>query len=238
MNSIVVWLWDGPRGFKPEHVNTLQRMIHRHMTGEPYNFICVTDEPKEKFNALVNVLPLPLAAKRLSTLRTPEGPRFPSCYQRLWMFSEEARVLGSRVLLLDVDVVVAGDLSPLFDLPGDFVGWYPYRDWGVRRKRFGGGIYVITSGSRVSVYERFAANPQGCIGLARRAKYKGSDQAWISYCLAEKEPHMDHAAGVYSVRDPGIDRNHRPATARIIQMNGKDKPWNSDWPWVKAAWSV
>jgi len=139
---------------------------------------------------------------------------------------------------LDIDVVVTGNLAPLFDMPGDFVGWYPYRDWGVRKRRFGGGIYVLTPGSRSEVFEKFVASPRNAINAARRAGYKGSDQAWISYLLAEKEPHMPKAAGVYSVRDPGITKGYCPPDARIVQFNGGTKPWQSDWPWVKAQWQT
>ncbi len=215
----------------------MERMIYRHMDGEPYNFICITDSPKEQFSEHVNVYPTPHGAHALSDLRSPEGPRFPSCYRRLWMFSEEARALGSRCLLLDIDIVVTRSLAPLFDLPGEFVGWYPYRDWGIRRKRFGGGIYVITPGTRVAVYEKFIESPRSAIQYARRLGYRGSDQGWISCCLAESEPYMPRSAGVYSVRDPGVTRQGAPLDARLIQFNGTVKPWQSDWPWVRSAWA-
>jgi hypothetical protein len=58
-------------------------------------------------------------------MKSPEGPRFPSSYRRLWTFSDDARLLGDRVMMIDIDAVVTGDLGPLFAPDDDFVGWVP-----------------------------------------------------------------------------------------------------------------
>ena len=236
MLNIITWLWQGEgRHFDPCHVNVMERMIARHMT-EPYCFVCVTDVV-HGFSRDVNVLPTPAGAARLAHLRSPEGVRFPSCYRRLWTLSAEAAgIFSERVLLTDIDVVILGDLASLAKIPGEFVGWYPYRDWGKRKRRFGGGIYVHTPGTRTAVYDEFIRDPHAAIRTARLAGYRGSDQAWISYKLCEKEPCFPRSAGIASVRDPGTSANVAPV-ATIVQFNGKTKPWESTWPWVKKAWS-
>lgn len=225
-----------PRIFLPGHVNTLARACARHLSG--HRFVCVADK-SDGLEPHVEWLKTPDAAAALSELRSPEGERFPSCYRRLWVFSEEARVLGDHILTTDIDAVVLRDLAPLFDTPGDFVGWRPYRDWG-RRLRFGGGTYLLRTGTRTEVWTRFRG--QESIVEARAAGFRGSDQAWLSYLLAEKEPYFGKDAGIYSVRDLGPGLN-LPSDARIVHFNGHTKPWHYHadlrllgGQWVRAHW--
>jgi len=231
MTTIVSWIWnDGGRVYSPEHVNTLQRMIARHLS-IPHRFVCISDTAAGFSNA-VDVIKTPPEAVELGKLRTPEGMRFPSCYRRLWMFSEAAKILGDRVLLIDVDLVVTRDLAPLFDRKEDFVGWRPFRDWG-NQCRFGGGLYLLTPGSRTKVYTDFKG--QASIAEARRAGFRGSDQAWISYKLAGIEPYFDRASGIYSIRDFRASKNALPDDARLVQLNGPMKPWAPEAkqiPWI------
>lgn len=234
--SVVTWLWkDGsPRSacFAPHHVNVMRKMIARHMS-IPHRFICIADS-KAGFDKEVEVLETPAEAKRVGQYRTPEDwARFPSCYRRLWMFSKEAECLGPRVLLLDIDLVVLDDLAPLFLRTEDFVGWRPYRDWG-NQKRFGGGIYLLRTGTRTKVWSQFEGPTS--IAEARKAGYRGSDQAWISYKLAAKEPYYGRDAGIYSIRDfPNFDALP-PKDARLVQLNGPVKPWSAKQDWIKGNW--
>lgn len=231
--SIVCWLWQDSqhRVFLPEHVNVLHSMLTRHMS-IPFRLICVTDYGHEDFIPEVELLYTPEDAKALSRLRSPEGDRFPSCYRRLWAFSKDATILGERCLFTDIDIVVMKDLAPLFKHTSDFVGWRPYRDWG-NRTRFGGGTYLLTPGTRTHVWENFKGADS--IGLARGAGFRGSDQAWLSYCLASVEPYFPMDAGVYSVRDLK-HRNIAPRDALLVHFNGNAKPWQSEHQWVKENW--
>ena len=209
-----------PRLFDAEQVNVLQRMCARHMS-EPHRFICIADSG-EGLSPDVEWIETPPEARALASVRSPEGERFPSCYRRLWVFSEAARVLGDHILCTDIDAVVMASLMPLFDYPHDFVGWRPFRDWGAKL-RFGGGSYLLRPGTRTKVWTDFVQNPQGAIAAARAAGYRGSDQAWMSYCLAGKEPYWPQNCGIYSVRDlgPGLAL---PPDARLVHFNGTTKP--------------
>jgi len=234
--SVVCWQWNdvhlGDRPYAPEHVNVLQRMVARHLS-LPHRFICVADSA-EGFDPAVEVVITPPAARAIGKLRSPEGKRFPSCYRRLWMFSREARVLGDVVLQIDIDLVVTGELAPLFDHPHDFVGWRPFRDWG-RQLRFGGGIYLLRTGTRANVWEDFKGETS--IRKARLAGFRGSDQAWLSYCLAKPDvPVYPRDSGIYSIRDMKGTESTLPADARLVQMNGPVKPWASPLRWVQERW--
>lgn len=231
MKSIVCFLWGGNRDFRPEHVNVLANMVARHLP-EPHRFICITSATKG-FSDRVEVLSTPPASEALGHLRTPERAHFPSCYRRLWMFSEEAKVLGDRVLLVDIDLVVVNDLRPIFNMPQEFVGWRPYRDWGAPM-RFGGGIYLLSPGTRTKVWDDFKG--PSSIAEARAAGFRGSDQAWISYKLGLNEAYWDRDAGIYSIRDMKGTESVLPKDARLIQFNGPCKPWQSRLAWAQEHW--
>lgn len=233
--SIVCWLWNGTglgdRPYTPAHVNTLRRAVARNMS-RPHRFICVADS-SNGFDPEVEVVITPPEAKRVGTLRTPEGGRFPSCYRRLWNFSPEAKALGDLLLCIDIDLVPTRGWAPLFDRDEDFVGWRPYRDWG-HKLRFGGGIYLLRAGTRTHVWKDFVGAPS--IAEARRAGFRGSDQAWLSHKLGGREPYYGKDAGIYSIRDMKGREHHLPPDARLVQFNGPVKPWSSPLRWVKEHW--
>jgi hypothetical protein len=232
-NRLPMMVSRAARSFKAEHVNTLQRAFARCLP-EPHRFICIADS-SEGLSPDVEFIETPPGARRVAELRTPEGPRFPSCYRRLWTFSKEATILGERVMVLDIDAIPVADVRPLFAKTDDFVGWRPFRDWG-RRLRFGGGIYLLTPGTRTEVWDDFTG-PES-IMQARLAGFRGSDQAWLSYKLAEKEPYWGRDAGIYSVRDLGTTSMKLPSDARIVQFNGHKKPWDyvGECAWVAQHW--
>lgn len=234
MKTVVCWIWNdhGGRSYTPNHVNVLRRMFARHLP-EKHRFICVTDTDIGFENG-VEILKTPPEAVQAGYLRSPEGERFPSCYRRLWMFSEAAKILGERVMLVDVDLVVTQDVTPLFDNDADFLGWRPYRDWGAKM-RYGGGIYLLTPGTRAHVWDDFKGMKS--VKESRAAGFRGSDQAWISYKLGPDEPYWPRNAGIYSIRDFHEGRTHiLPPDARIVQFNGPVKPWNSPLLWARQHW--
>ena len=233
--SIVCWLWNGTglgdRPYQPAHVNTLRRAVARHLA-RPHRFVCVADST-QGFDKEVEVVITPSAARKLGELRTPEGGRFPSCYRRLWNFSADAVALGDVIFCVDVDWVPVRDLSPIFEREEDFVGWRPYRDWG-QKMRFGGGSYLLRAGTRTDVYTQFKGRES--IVRARRAGFRGSDQAWISYMLGASEPYYGREAGIYSIRDMKGREHQLPPDARMVHFNGSVKPWTSPLPWVREHW--
>lgn len=211
-----------PRVFDAEQVNVLQRMCARHTT-EPFRFICIADT-NPGFSPNVEWLPTPDSARALASIPSPEGPGFPSCYRRLWVFSEEAQhLLGHTTLFCtDVDAVVVNSMEPLLNRSESFVGWRPARDWGAKL-RIGGGTYLLRTGAHRDVWDDFVADPAAAIRMAREAGYRGSDQAWMSYKLAGRVPVYDQHCGIYSVRDlgPGLPL---PDGAILIHFNGHAKP--------------
>ncbi len=235
--AVVCFIWDDSklkREYKPEYVDVLASMFARHLDVD-HKIVCISGHGQRSFNH-ENVIALapPPDVIRLSKFVTPEGPRFPTCYRRLWLFSEQAKnVIGDRILLTDVDVVITGNITSLVERDDHFVGWYPRQRWGLAEKRIAGGMYLMTAGKFTDVYEGFNAQS---IKQARSAGYRGSDQAWISYKMVNRVSFWDDKKeGIWSVRD--FKTSTLPRGARLVTFNGDRKPWDMlRTPWVKEHW--
>lgn len=234
MLAVVCFRWNGNREYRPEYVNALARGYKRHLS-MPHRFICVTDE-LEGFSDDVTVWPMPEAAETIGMLKSPEGPRYPSSYRRLWAFSDEARALGDTILMTDVDCVVTGTVDPLIEFMADstFVGWRPPTTWG-GVIRVAGGNWLLKAGAHTEVWERFTREG---IAEARNAGQLGSDQAWISYCLAKGCTVWPRGAGIYEAQWMRANKFRvLPDSARIVHFNGERKPWHMlNISWIKEHW--
>ncbi len=166
---------------------------------------------------------MPQAALDVAHIKSAEGGIMPSCYRRLWMFSDEARELGERVMLTDIDAVITGDITHLAERSESFVGWRPRMAWG-NTARVAGGLYLLTTGSHPEVWTDFGL---GGIEAAKAAGFRGSDQAWISYKIGAKCAVWHDNDGVYALSD--FRRGHLPLPrdARMVQFAGWPKPWEA-----------
>lgn len=233
IDAVVCFKWVPTPGYRstfgPDTVRVLRNMVARHYP-KPHRFICVTDNAK----GLDGIETMPLW-KDFADVRSPHGANNPSCYRRLKVFSPEARDwFGNRFVVLDLDTVIVGDLTPLWERPEDFVIWGETnpRSW------YNGSMFLMTAGSRRQVLDRF--DPRRSPLEAKAAGNFGSDQGWISRCLGPGEAMWRTSDGVYSynlhVRHNGA---RLPADARIVMFHGNLDPWTHGGqaiPWVKDNW--
>lgn len=219
--SVVCWRWAPKPGyhstFAPETVNVLQRMVARHYP-DPHEFCCVTDDPAG-IDPAVRIVP---AWNDFAEVPSPHHGGKPSCYRRLRLFHPDiAATLGRRIVSLDLDVVIVGDLRPLWNRPEDFVIWGHTH----KRTAYNGSMVLLTAGARRKVWDRF--DPIRSPATAHAAGNHGSDQAWISHCLGPGEAMWTAADGVYSFR-LDVERYGRlPANARAIFFHGPVDPWSA-----------
>lgn len=237
MLTVVAWRWTPPRGYRstfaPETVYTLRDMVARYYR-PAHRFVCVTDRPDE----LPGVETISLWAD-CRDIPSPIGHSYPSCYRRLKVFAPDAGALfGPRLVSLDLDTVIVGDLEPIFDRPEPFVIWgesdFPHTT------PYCGSLFLLTTGARPDVWTRF--DPKTSPRLALKAGCRGSDQGWIAYVLGRHEATWTRADGVYSYRKH-IARNggRLPADARIVCFHGRIDPWSyaaQQVPWIRAAYPV
>ena len=228
--AVVCFKWKKPgyrSTFGPDQVNTLYRMIDRFYP-HPYRKVCVTDDGK-RLDPAIDVVPL---WSDFADIPSPHGGLNPSCYRRLKVFSPSARDwFGDRFVVLDLDTVVTGDLTPVWDREEDFVIWGETNP----RSFYNGSMFLMTAGVRRQVLEKF--DPRRSPREALAAGKFGSDQGWISYCLGKGEATWSTSDGVYSynvhIRHQG---QKLPRDARIVMFHGRIDPWSSEGqaiPWVK-----
>lgn len=218
MITVCCFLWSDPLaknrhiytyGF--EHVRVLRAMVGRHLA-QPHRFVCITDR-----SALDDIETVPLDG----THHLP-GTRF----VKLQLFKPDiGRLLGDRILYLDLDAVVTGPLDPLVDRGEDLVLWRNPNFGGKRRARYNTSILLLRTGSRPEFWSRF--DKRHVPGML--AQYVGgTDQAWISHIASPDEAHWTDADGVYGAGRlldivPGVGTD-LPANARIVFTPGRREP--------------
>ncbi len=174
MISIVTFKWqspNSPRGFTYEHVNILHAMVKRNLK-IPFKFFCVTDD-WAGINQEIQVIQL-----WLEPLMPVVKTNRPQCYKRLKLFSPEAKeIFGERLVCLDLDTVIIGDITDIISTPGDFVGYNK------RHVPYQGAFFIHQTGTRQYIWTDF--DPITSPKLAK--KYEGSDQAWLSFKLPKGE---------------------------------------------------
>ncbi len=232
--TVVCWRWKPQAGYRstfgPETVNVLRSMVARHYR-KPHVFKCVTDDPFG-IDSDIEIIP---DWKDFDNLSSPHGVKNPSCYRRLRAFAPDiADALGPRFVSLDLDCVLTGDVSPLWDRPEEFV---IYGDTNIRTF-YNGSMFLLRSGARSKVWETF--DPISSPKVAKAAGHHGSDQSWISYCLGPGEKKWTRLDGVYSYRNE-IARNGNvlPKDARAVICHGAHDPWDAPlktFRWVQEAY--
>lgn len=231
--SICTFKWRTPgyrSVFTARHVNILARMVGRNYRA-PHQVVCITDDPAG-LDPAIRVIPL---WDDHATLRNPMGGRNPSCYRRLKLFSAEARdLVGERFVCIDLDVVITGDLRPLYDRTEDFVIWGDTHP----RTFYNGSMWMMTAGARRQVWDDF--DPVRSPMTSKAAGHFGSDQGWISHRLGPKEATWGRADGVYSFRvHIAPNGGALPDNARVVVFHGKIDPWHRDaqrHAWVRENW--
>lgn len=236
MLTVVCWKWAPVAGYRsqfgPETVNTLRKMVARHYR-QPHRFVCVTNDTAG-IDPDITVLP---DFGDFVGLPSPHGRKHPSCYRRLRMFHPDAeKWFGPRSVSLDLDVVITGDLSPLWDRPEDVV---LYGDTNPTT-HYNGSMVLLKAGSRPKVWTEF--HPDRSPRRARAQGFFGSDQAWLSYSLGPDEPKWTRRDGVYSFRNELAALHELPSDARLVVFHGAHDPWSvhaqSNYPWVRRFYPV
>jgi hypothetical protein len=213
-------------------------MIARHYP-EPHKLICLTDNTKG-LDPRIEAMPMPVTG--FEGLPNPATARFkvkyfPSCYRRLWVFSEAAKTLGDRLFCLDIDVVITASLLPLVQRPESFVGWSdPKFGW----NKIAGGAYMLTAGAHTDVWTDFdpAASPH----LAATLGFNGSDQAWMSYKLFPSKGVWTLRDGMTKINWLGRRMHTLPPEIRFVFTTGHAPPWSAEvqrsHPWIKKHWGL
>lgn len=224
MISFVCFKWRSPQGYRSvfgaEQVNVLRNMLERHVA-IPHELVCITDD-RAGLDSRVRYVPL---WDTFSTLPSPHGRGNPSCYRRLRLYDRDfALSLGLlRFAMIDLDVVLVRDCTPIFNVDDDF------KIWGDTAKGtpYNGSLVLMTAGARQRVWSEF--DPVESPRRSRALGYIGSDQGWIGACLGTGEKKWTREDGVFSYRNEisKVNAGLLPRDARLVVFHGHVDPWQS-----------
>lgn len=185
MISVVTWKWnpaDGPGVFSAVHVNALRASLERNLR-LPHEVWCITDDP-DGIDARVRTMPLPDGLNHT-----------PRCRRRMRIFDRDfALRLGSRILAMDLDLVITGDITGLVARHEALVC--------VRisyANVMSGSFILMTPGVLHGLWLRYQADPDG-YPVQAQAKGVGSDQAMLNHFL-RTDPARPARVGVWAERD-------------------------------------
>lgn len=243
MHHIVLWKWNQANfreTYTSQHVNIVRDMLSRHMHDLPYRVVLVTDDPKGVGEG-IDVHPL---WSDYNKMRNRSGDTLPSCYRRLKLFDVATQKdMGidenERIVSLDLDTIIAGDLRPLLTKEHPFVGW------AVRGRHhprvFNGSMWMFTSRTCEHMWKNFHADKTP--DRVHRAGYLGSDQSWLSYNFA-RDPASGSWAYPQAVSYP-LEVAKRPrmvAGTSVVFFHGRRKPWHdlvkTETPWTTHHWRL
>lgn len=230
MLTVVFMLWRDPRqrwravyDYSAQHVRIARAMVDRHLR-QPHRFVLATDTP----DIDVGMPTVPLPAELLAL-----GHRW--C--KLLLFAPEAYdMFGERLLYLDLDMVVAGDLDPLVTSDEFRIVRQTVAAPGMH---YNSSLMLLTTGARKDVWSKF--QPHMAEALCRASGYNCSDQFWIAQVLGKDEPTWGPDDGVLVFRDI-MGHRDLPPGARLIIFPGSHDPsvagLQDGYPWIRQHWRM
>lgn len=129
--------------YGPEYVNRLYGMVKLHLKGD-FHFVCLTDRT-EGIRPEVQCLPIP-------TLALPPGSPERG-WTKLTTFEAKLHGLQGTALFLDLDVVIVDDITPFFEMPGEFLIIHDWkRPWRITGNS---SVYRFKLGAHADVLAEF-----------------------------------------------------------------------------------
>lgn len=246
MSELIVacFLWSDPARrrsyqFSREDVRIWDAMIARNLVA-PHKRVCVTHRP-DLVADFIETRPIEYPDKHVPGL----------CTVKLLAHRPGGIApAGERVLLMDIDCVVTGNLDPLVTREESSVWWKnPNFEIGGRRGFIQGSMQLFTVGATECLWHDF--DPRSTPAWLNR-RFGGGEQAWISERLntAYPEPgwdwnvaHWTEADGVYGAgrlvagqMGAGV-QSELPKNARIVFTPGDRSPSQPEMqakhPWIK-----
>ena len=204
-------------------------MVQRNLT-LPHEFVCVTDSAdtaKELAKDKIRCVPLDMAKHVPGT-----------CFVRLMLRHPNlAGWLGRRIMNLDLDCVIVGNIDEIASRAEDSVFWHNPNFPAPRRAFYQTSIQLLTAGTRSELWHDF--DPTLTPRWVNR-RFGGAEQAWVSERLGWDEAYWDASHGIYGAgrlgdRIDGVG-TELPDNAKIVFFPGNREPGQPEvqerHPWV------
>jgi hypothetical protein len=204
------------------YVERLRAGVERHLPLK-HEFVVITDRPSAPVSAGYVTMPI------------TDG--LPGWWGKMALFQSAWRA-GRRVIYLDLDTVIVGDLMPLalldcdFGICENFTRRAGHRAWPCS---LGSCVMVLSPRLDASAWLKFCHDRDDWMSRAGKL----GDQWVIEALLGER------ATLLQEVMPPGfflgrreleVHRARAPAGAALINFAGPMKPHNCTIPWIREAW--
>jgi hypothetical protein len=187
--------------YGPEYVNRLAAMVARNTT-RAHRFVCLTDDPRG-----------------LTCEFLPVDTDLTGWWAKLALFKD--RVFGERVIYLDLDTVICGNIDFLFDYTGPFAilrSFLPPSRYGSAVMSFIPGLGYLWNDFTRDVMARLYG-----------------DQDWIEERVPAVDCWQDIAPGaIGSYKVDGLEDG--PKDFAIVCFHGEPKPHDVTEGWVGDVW--
>jgi hypothetical protein len=203
------------------YVNVLYNAVKEHLKG-PFRFVCLTDD-STGFLPTIEALPIP---------ELPLRPRdwTSGAWPKLGVFTPDLHGLEGRALFIDLDSVVVGDLSPMFEHPGRLILLDGGENW--RRGAAGDappmpatGVFAFTLGTLGHIVDTFRHDPVSYVDrLKLEQAFVGEmvpdAQYWPSEWVPSFKRHLRQPVILDRFLPPRM-----PATGcKIVAFHGDPRP--------------
>ena len=219
MLDVVTFKWGSK--YRWEHVRRLQAMVHQHLPLR-HRLTVLTDDPLAGARAMGDDVRMMAVDADL----VPLG----NAYPKLRVF--DPHFPADRVLALDLDVTIVGNLLPIVARQESLVVLeeFTYNPGeGRKRGRYNTSVMLLDVGAATIAWSLFRAAPRQMAGCVKASHIIGSDQAWLSMTLPDDTATLGAADGIRSYRFD-VQPNGRRPDDRIIVYHGRPKPWDVDAP--------
>lgn len=225
MLHVCTWLWGDK--YDDSYVRKLAASVHRNLT-EGHRFICFTDRERH-LGAGIEQWPIKVEDYRLTQVK--------GCFARLRLFDPEFQATlgikpGDRIVNLDIDMVVTGELDELFNRTDGFTILQGVN--AVNPCRHNGSAWMLRAGYRPDVWSDFS------LDVAPTAPYYEfpDDQAW-TFAKMPNAGAWGPEAGVFGFQKPGWPpgTTNLPVGAKLVAFFGwRDPSKFEHLGWVKDNW--
>lgn len=198
--------------YGPEYVNRLFDMVRRNLPGGNYRFTCFTDDATG-IDAETQIRPL------------PEG--LTGWWNKLYLFKAGLFPDGERVMFLDLDTLIVGQMDAIVGYSGPFA---TLRDFW-RPEGLGPAVMLWKAGEHTAIWDNFEA--------AGRPLQGNGDQTWLEwyFCCQRPDILQDLYPGAFvSFKTHCLP--YPPAGTKVVCFHGTPRPHEVTAGWVPDVWKV
>lgn len=218
MLTIVTWKWG--KKYSADYVLRLEAGVSRWLW-QKHRFICITDDDR----GLHGIETLPIVDPDLCDR---------GCFCRLRLFDPDWQKqygLDDRIVCLDLDAIVTGNLDPLFDRSGLFVVLQGVN--AVNPCPYNCSVFMLKAEAYPEIWSKF--DPK----VVSHVPYHEfpDDQGWLHHMIPQAAGWSTHD-GIYAFRKPGWPKGEAlPPNARLVVFPGRQDPSHYlHLPWIKRNW--